>query len=254
MSLRFRAAGLSDVGRVRTVNEDSFAVLSDAGLYVVADGMGGHGNGEVASRVAVRCVREALGAAPGGQRRVGRPQPAERLSGRLTRAIREANAELLREVEDDPALSGMGTTLVALLVDGAQGAIAHVGDSRAYRLRDGVCELLTHDHTWVAEQVSAGNISESQARDHPFKSVVTRALGTDAEVEVELLELSPAAGDRYLLCSDGLTAMLSDEQIDERLAGETSPEAVCRQLVRDANAGGGLDNITVVVVSVEGTG
>lgn len=243
MSLRFRAAGLSDVGRSRSVNEDSFVIRPAAGLYLVADGMGGHGHGEVASRVAARSICEAL--ASDGARRPGR------LSERLTEAIRRANRELRREVEEDGALSGMGTTVVAMLAAGGRAAIAHVGDSRCYRLREGVCELLTRDHTWVAEQISAGNISESQARVHPFKSVVTRALGSDDRVEVELLELSSAVGDRYLLCSDGLTAMIPDDVIRRRLDADASPEAVCRHLVHDANAAGGHDNITVVVVTVE---
>jgi protein phosphatase len=145
----------------------------------------------------------------------------------------------------------MGTTLVALLVDGEQAALAHVGDSRAYRVSRGRLDLLTSDHTWVAEQVHAGNLSEEQARTHPFKSVVTRALGGDREVSVEVAELDLEPGDVYLLCSDGLTGMVDDDAIRRHLTGASSLEEACRSLVFEANRSGGKDNITALLLAVE---
>lgn len=253
MNFRIRASGLSDLGLSRSVNEDSFAIDPDQGLYLVADGMGGHGHGDVASRIAVQAVCDSLVGDRGGWRALSWRSAGggARLFDRLRKAIGTANERVLKAVENDEALTGMGTTVVALMTDNGRAAIAHVGDSRAYRLREGRFELLTADHTWVAEQVSAGNISESQARVHPFKSVVTRALGGEREVQVELLELSLAPGDLYLLCSDGLTAMVPDDQIRGRLATGGSPESICRGLVHDANSNGGRDNITVLVLVVE---
>ncbi len=256
MTLRIRAYALSDVGRSRAVNEDSFAIESGLGLYLVADGMGGHGHGDVASRLAVDTIRDSIRADLDGRRwssflrRLGgRP---ERLGPEsLRRAFVYANERLLRAVDEEQALAGMGTTVVALLADGPRGAVAHVGDSRAYRLRGGSLDLLTHDHTWVAEQVTAGNLSEDQARVHPFKSVVTRALGGERDVTVELRELGFAPGDLYLLCSDGLTGMVSDEQIYRRLIGARSLASLCAGLVADANEGGGRDNITALALAAE---
>lgn len=242
MTLRLRACGLSDVGRSRAVNEDSFVIDPVLGLFLVADGMGGHGHGDVASRLAAASIRTSL-----SQIRSKTPFDATALK----RAVVSANEDLLAAVERDRKLTGMGTTLVALMVRGRRGAIAHIGDSRAYRLRGDQFHLLTADHTWVAEQVTAGNLSEDQARSHPFKSVVTRALGGEAVVNVELLELEPAPGDVYLLCSDGLTGLVADEQLHERLTAGRSLDRVCRGLVEAANSRGGTDNITALVIRVE---
>ena len=255
MTRRIRAYGLSDVGRVRSLNEDSFAIEPDLGLYLVADGMGGHGHGDVASRLAVESIRRSMG-------RRGRRRPWVAAFGRsgdppeapdkhrLQRALVDANRRLLREVARRPELTGMGTTVVAFVTCGLRAVLAHVGDSRANRLRAGRLEPLTHDHTWVAEQVSAGNLSEDQARDHPFKSVVTRALGGEEQVTVELMEVDLAAGDRYLLCSDGLTGMVSDERIHQRLDTSDSLSSLCNGLIADALAAGGKDNITAVALAV----
>jgi protein phosphatase len=145
----------------------------------------------------------------------------------------------------------MGTTVVGLLLDGTSAAVAHVGDSRAYRLRDGKLELLTQDHTWVNEQVVAGFLSEEQARAHPLKNVVTRALGGEAEVDIDVREWPVAHGDLYLLCSDGLTTMLTDDEILSRLRAPGRLEETCSRLVRDANSRGGYDNISVVLVRID---
>jgi len=242
--MELRAWGLSEVGVTRTHNEDYFEIDSRRRLYLVADGMGGHSHGEVASRTAVQAVREFLedrlpaadGAETDGQRTL------------LRTAIHSAHEKVLCAIRQDGSLSGMGTTLVALLAQGSTVAVAHVGDSRAYRLRDRQLDLLTEDHTWVHEQVVAGFLSEEQARVHPLKNVVTRALGSDGEIKVDVQELPIAPGDRYLLCSDGLTTMLRDDEIERALSAPGSLEESCRQLVRAAKSRGGFDDVTVIVV------
>jgi protein phosphatase len=241
----------SDRGRTRSVNEDYYLVDPDGSFFVVADGMGGHGNGEVASRVAVQAMAKHLGdKAPTARPWSTSAARTDRNRARLLTAVRVANREVLAEVEKDGALAGMGATLVALLLDGESALIAHVGDSRAYRLRDGELEKLTEDHTWVHEQVSAGLLSEDEARLHPFRSVVTRAVGgaENVEVDVDRVDLQP--GDLVLLCSDGLNAVLSDEEIAQHMARQLSLEELSLQLVESANEGGGPDNITVVLLKV----
>ena len=246
--MRLRACGLSDVGRSRDHNEDHFEIVSDGRLCVVADGMGGHGHGDLASRIAVEAILEHLGSSV----QANADDPAER-SRRLEGAINSAHRKLLERVAADEELLGMGTTTVVILVDDGGAVVAHVGDSRAYRLRQGVLEQLTEDHSWVNEQVRAGFLSVEQARSHPLKNVVTRALGGESGIQVDVGEIEVQPEDLYLLCSDGLTTMLRDEDIGERLrqVGEKSVEEVCSRLVGDANERGGLDNVTVVLLAVE---
>jgi serine/threonine protein phosphatase PrpC len=184
------------------------------------------------------------------------PAPAsdERLarhSRLLKMAVRRAHDNVLTAISKDGSLHGMGTTVVGLLLAGPTAAVAHVGDSRAYRLRDGRLDQLTQDHTWVHEQVVAGLLSNEQARSHPLKNVVTRALGGESEVVVDVREVQVQPGDLYLLCSDGLTGMLSDADIRDRLGSGRSLHEICRTLVNEANARGGLDNVTVVLLAVE---
>lgn len=184
------------------------------------------------------------------------PAPAsdERLarhSRLLKMAVRRAHDNVLTAISKDGSLHGMGTTVVGLLLAGPTAAVAHVGDSRAYRLRDGRLDQLTQDHTWVHEQVVAGLLSNEQARSHPLKNVVTRALGGESEVVVDVREVQVEPGDLYLLCSDGLTGMLSDADIRDRLGSGRSLHEICRTLVNEANARGGLDNVTVVLLAVE---
>ncbi len=245
---RTHAYGLSDVGRSRNRNEDHFSIEDDGRLSIVADGMGGHGHGELASRLAVKAILSFLEAPPAGGARA-----AEQRSRLLETAFLAAHERLLEEVAGNSSLLGMGTTAVVLAVDGDAATVAHVGDSRAYRWRDGRLELLTEDHSWVNEQVRAGFLSEDQARSHPLKNVVTRALGGDAEIQVDLSEFDSRPDDVYLLCSDGLTTMLRDEEIAERLVevADRPLEEACARLVKDANDRGGLDNITVVLVAIE---
>jgi serine/threonine protein phosphatase PrpC len=182
------------------------------------------------------------------------PPPDERLarhSRLLKMAVRKAHDNVLTAISNDGSLHGMGTTVVGLLLAGPTAAVAHVGDSRAYRLRNGHLDQLTQDHTWVHEQVVAGLLSQEQARSHPLKNVVTRALGGESEVVVDVREVQVQPGDLYLLCSDGLTGMLSDAEIRERLGSGSSLHEICRSLVNEANARGGLDNVTVVLLAVE---
>jgi serine/threonine protein phosphatase PrpC len=169
----------------------------------------------------------------------------------LKMAVRKAHDNVLTAISKDGSLHGMGTTVVGLLLAGPTAAVAHVGDSRAYRLRNGRLDQLTQDHTWVHEQVVAGLLSQEQARSHPLKNVVTRALGGESEVVVDVREVQVQVGDIYLLCSDGLTGMLSDADIRDRLGSGRSLHEICRSLVNEANARGGLDNVTVVLLSVE---
>ncbi len=250
---RYRACGISDVGRVRNHNEDSFAIDPERYLYVVADGMGGHSYGEVASRIAVSSILEFVtkSADEDATLPFELDSSLARHTNVLRAAIRLAHERVLRAIRQDSALHGMGTTVVGLLIDAGRAAICHVGDSRAYRLRQKHLELLTQDHTWVNEQVVAGLLTEQDARVHPLKNVVTRALGGDSDVQVDVRELQVEPGDLYLLCSDGLTTMLNDQEIFERLSANAPLEEVCHRLVRDANSRGGYDNVSVVLLKVE---
>jgi protein phosphatase len=169
----------------------------------------------------------------------------------LESAVRRAHDNVLSAISQDGSLHGMGTTVVGLLLAGPTAAVAHVGDSRAYLLRNGRLDQLTQDHTWVHEQVVAGLLSDEQARSHPLKNVVTRALGGESEVVVDVREVQVQPGDIYLLCSDGLTGMLSDADIRDRLGSGRSLHEICRSLVNEANARGGLDNVTVVLLAIE---
>lgn len=248
-----KACGLSDVGRARSHNEDCFEIDSRRHLYVVADGMGGHSHGEIASRIAVETIRQFVERSSDTETTwpFSYDDHLKRHSNALKSAIRLAHDNVLRAIGRDAALHGMGTTVAGLLVHDSTAAVAHVGDSRVYRLRDGVMELLTEDHTWVNEQVVAGFLSEEQARFHPLKNVVTRALGGDTEVMVDLEEYEVNGGDLFLLCSDGLTTMLDDDEIRHHLEADLSLDQTCRSLVDDANTRGGLDNITVVLIKVQ---
>jgi serine/threonine protein phosphatase PrpC len=230
------AAGLTDPGLTRATNED--AVLVEPPLYAVADGMGGHRAGEIASRVA---VEELLVAAPG------------RYDAKaLGRAVRAANRAVIAAAEKSRTRAGMGTTLTAAMVDANRIAIAHVGDSRAYLLRDGRLERLTDDHSMVADLVRAGSLTEEEARFHPQRSVITRALGSDPNMLADVFEVEGEPGDRLLLATDGLTAMLADDYISDILGAEADPEKAVQALVDAANRAGGYDNISVAVVDITG--
>jgi protein phosphatase len=254
--VRVAACGRSDSGRIRSHNEDSFEIDRDHELFVVADGMGGHSHGEVASRMAVDAIREFVRRAEveGDDTWPYAYDPRlQRHANVLKAAVALAHDQVLSAIRRDGALYGMGTTVVGCLVRGDVAAVAHVGDSRAYRFHDGALELLTQDHTWVNEQVVAGYLSEAQARDHPLKNVVTRALGGDSEVTVDVAEVALAPGDTLLLCSDGLTTMLEDREIEALLRTHVQGalNGACETLIAEANARGGHDNVTVVLLRAE---
>lgn len=245
--LRWRHAARTDVGRIRAHNEDAWLAVPEAGAFAVADGLGGHAGGEVASELAVRLLADALGAS--GPDRSPRDARETLLAG-----LRAANRAIREEAYRDPSLRGMGTTVTALLLaDDEAFVIGHVGDSRAYRLRDGSLERLTRDHTVVQQLVDRGRLTDEQARLHPRSSVLTRALGIEREVETELYDGRVRAGDRFLLCSDGLTAMLPEDRVRQLLEEAGEPTAVAERLVAAANEAGGADNITVLVLDVLAT-
>lgn len=231
-------AALTDVGRVRGHNEDS--VLAQPPLFVVADGLGGHEAGEVASSIAVETLRDHA------------PRRAEAKA--LARAVRAANRAVLRAAKEGQGRPGMGTTMTAALVEGTTIALAHVGDSRAYLLHAGALSRLTEDHSMVADMIRRGQLTEAEARIHPHRSVITRALGTDNEMVADAYEVEVSAGDRLMLCSDGLTGMLEDVRIAHFLADNPDPADAARALIDAANEAGGVDNISVVIVDIEGDG
>ncbi len=251
--LRVKSIGCTDTGLLRTHNEDFFDVDDGKRIYIVADGMGGHNFGEIASRLAVESIRHYIDqtADTDATLPISYDTRLQQHSNRLKGSIHVAHDKVLSAIRDDGSLLGMGTTVVGVMLREEVAAIAHVGDSRAYRLRDQHLELLTQDHTWVNEQVVAGYLSEEQAKSHPLKNVVTRALGGDGEVLVDVIETKVRPGDLFLLCSDGLTTMLSDQEIHERIVADLSLEEVGRRLIDDANARGGFDNVTVVMMKIE---
>ena len=247
------AFGLTDVGRKRKHNEDAFAVDLSDGLFVVADGMGGHAAGEVAARITVETIGEFIAATRQKEEATWPFKYDHSLdfnSNRLAIAIEKANERVMAAVAAQPWLKGMGTTVVAGLLNEKLLSLAHVGDSRAYLYRQERLQRLTDDHSWVHEQVAAGILTEDEAKSHPLKNVVTKALGGGASVAPDLQELPFSPRDRFLFCSDGLTTMLSDEEIEELVGKHEDPQELCRALVDLANDKGGVDNITVVVARV----
>jgi protein phosphatase len=232
-----RASALTDTGRRRPQNEDTF--VCEPPLFAVADGVGGAQAGEIAARLAATALEERAPDALGAET--------------LAALVREANERIFRRALEDPSAAGMGTVITALLVDEAAGtvAIGHVGDSRAYRLRDDTLEQLTPDHSLVGELVRAGKLSTEEAEQHPHRSVITRAVGTEPTVEVETITVDTAPGDLYLICSDGLTDIVRDTQILEVIAAAgREPDAAAEALVATANRNGGIDNITVVLFEI----
>ncbi len=240
-SRRVQVASRSDVGRVRSTNEDACGEFENADGYrmlVVADGMGGHAGGETASRLALETLGRIF------EREFG---DADTL---LARAFRAANDEVYRAGAADPALRGMGTTGVALLIGPRDEAwVAHVGDSRAYRLREGRLDRITEDHTWIGEEVRSGRLSHDEARLHPLRNVLLRSIGVGTRVEASVTAIDLKANDRYLLCSDGLWSELEESAIAEVLASGP-PADVADELIDRANACGGSDNVTVQVAAL----
>ena len=237
-----RFAGATDPGRRRRRNEDAY--VAEPPLFAIADGMGGAQAGEVASGLAAAVLEEATGDEHGDVKG----------EERVAALIMEANRRVYRRSSEDAATSGMGTTMTVALVDSSGGTIAfgHVGDSRAYRVRGGELEQLTDDHSLGGELVRSGRLSPEEAETHPQRSVITRALGTEPDVDVDTFTTQAEPDDIYLLCSDGLTDMISARQILSVVEGSRDLDEVAHALVEAANAGGGEDNITVVLFQIEG--
>jgi serine/threonine protein phosphatase PrpC len=233
----FAAAALTDRGRKRSSNEDAFGIWAERGVYVVCDGMGGAAGGEVASSMAVDEVMRLLAAH-------GEPVG----SAEAEQAIEAVNEAILQSSQRNPALTGMGTTLVALIAEDRHVWMLNVGDSRGYRLRHRRLEQITRDHSLVEEQVRQGRMSRAEAQRSPLRNVITRALGTQAFVQPDTFTLEPEPGDLFLLCSDGLTRELDDALIESMLSADLPLEQHCQQLIKAANKAGGHDNITCVLV------
>jgi protein phosphatase len=249
-------AVISDPGLRRTSNEDSQCTRPDIGLFVVADGMGGHVAGEVASRVAVEAIQGFIEETADADKNRTWPFPFDPSisleANRLKAAFRLANRRIAAAIADSQDLRGMATTASAFLSGPRNACVAHVGDSRVYVLRADGLSQLTHDHSWVEEQVRAGALSPNAARQHPWRNVVTRALSGGDDPEVDVTEITPRPGDRYLLCSDGLFAVVSDQQIAGVLEDRSaSLQQICQRLVDAANEAGGPDNITALVLQVD---
>ena len=226
----------TDTGRKRRRNEDAYVV--EPPLFAIADGMGGAQAGELASSLAAGAVREDEAAAGRGERRVAE-------------LIQEANRRVYERSSQDAAASGMGTTMTVAFVGDANVAFGHVGDSRAYLIRDGKLEQLTEDHSLVAELVRSGKLSPEEAETHPQRSVITRALGTDPDVDVDTFSIETAPGDLFMLCSDGLTSMVEDDVILQTIEkNRDNLQTAAKALIRAANKGGGEDNITVVFFEI----
>jgi serine/threonine protein phosphatase PrpC len=231
-------AVLTDTGRKRRHNEDAFVV--EPPLFAVADGMGGAQAGELASSLAAAALKDSQ-------------EPGEGGEGRVNELIQQANRRVYERQSQDAAASGMGTTMTVALVEDGRVAIGHVGDSRAYLIRDGGLEQLTEDHSLVAELVRSGKLSPEEAEGHPQRSVITRALGTDPDVDVDTFSIETRPADLFLICSDGLTTMVDDETILAEVARNRNDlKSAAKALVRAANKGGGEDNITVVFFEIGG--
>jgi serine/threonine protein phosphatase PrpC len=251
MEMELKAFGLTHVGRQRQHNEDAFLVADEARLFLVADGMGGHAAGEIASRIAVDSISEFIlhtkeddGTWPHAY-----DEHFRRSTNRLMAALRMANTRVLEAMRKDARLRGMGTTVVACMAENNTMSVAHVGDSRAYLIRGGQLSRITNDHSWVFEQVQAGMLTEAEAEKHPLRNVITRALGGALQVTPDASEIEALAGDVFLLCSDGLTGMVPESDIARIVTqSEGDLEKACQQLIDAANEHGGLDNVTAVLV------
>ncbi|MEO8295514.1 MAG: Stp1/IreP family PP2C-type Ser/Thr phosphatase [Gemmatimonadota bacterium] len=241
--MRFICAARTDVGIVRSGNEDNYLMLADRGVFIVADGMGGHAAGEVASEMAVRIISKELGSLRG--------MSDENVGERIRLSIRAANEAIFDRTLSEHDKRGMGTTVTALTLLPRRYLIGQVGDSRAYLMREGRFLQVTKDHSYVQEQVDAGLLTPEQARVHPYSNVITRCVGASNDVMPDLYFGSLREGDVLLLASDGLTGMLEDEQLLKILSSEGGPQAWVDRMITEANRRGGLDNITAIIVKIE---
>jgi serine/threonine protein phosphatase PrpC len=256
LSLSTAAYGCTDVGRKRQHNEDAMLVDTQLGLYIVADGMGGHAAGEVASARATEVVKQHVLANRNILKDLGKdPSQANRAAGAalVEVAVQRACADIYKMAASDQTKRGMGTTFVCLVLAGNRGVIGHVGDSRVYLVRNGQCHRLTEDHTLVAAQMKAGTLTKDQAATSQYRNVITRAVGIQESVQVDTLIVDLLPGDLFMLCSDGLHGYLPDDEVAPLVAA-VAPAELPKKFVALANERGGKDNITAVVVTVEGDG
>jgi protein phosphatase len=236
-------AGRTDVGIIRSGNEDNFLMVPDRGIFVVADGMGGHAAGEVASEMAVRYVARELGSLRG--------LADDQVADRMRTAIRAANGAIFQRTLTEHDKRGMGTTVTALVLFETRFLIGQVGDSRAYLYRDGKLIQLTKDHSYVQEQVDAGYLTPEQARSHPYSNVITRCVGANSDVMPDIYLGTVKPDDLFLLASDGLTGMLEDPELAAFFAGDRMPQERVDSLITEANRHGGLDNITAIIIRID---
>jgi serine/threonine protein phosphatase PrpC len=251
--MRLDAAARTDPGPVRENNEDNFLVDVDAGLFVVADGMGGHAAGEVASEIAVEAVAEVLLEAEDPEEtRLARatPDPQDAIRERLRYAMNQASLRIRRAAMDDPTQAGMGTTLCVLLIEDDVAHLGHVGDSRIYLFRDDTLHRLTRDHTVVQQEIDAGRLTPELARIVPHKNILTQSVGYHGPVEPDTATRQVAPGDIFVICSDGLTDPLDDDALAE-IIRKTPAEDLAEELVQQALDNGTEDNVTVVVAAVQ---
>jgi protein phosphatase len=252
--MALKHAGRTDVGRKREHNEDAFHVNEKQGLFTIADGMGGHAAGEVASRIAVDVINEFVELS-GNDSDITWPfeydEGVSLEENRIFTAIKLANMKIFEVIRERKELEGMGTTLVIMLVQSNKAYIGHVGDSRAYLVRKGEISQITSDHSWVNEQMKLGVLTRAEAANHPFRNVVTRALGGRDIIKADVTCQQLEPGDTILLCSDGLNSMLDDDRIRDAVLSSTELDASCGALIDAANAAGGDDNITVILARYE---
>jgi serine/threonine protein phosphatase PrpC len=243
--MKLRSCAISDVGKKRQKNEDSYLLNDELKLFIVADGMGGHAGGEYASRIAITTIEDSF--KNFSETELKEPEKI------IDSSIQHAANHIVAKAEEDEALRGMGTTVVALYLHDKRAILGHVGDSRAYLFREGVIEQLTEDHSLVNEQLKSGLISEEEARTHQFKNIITRSLGASPEVEVDLISKKIKLGDIFVLCSDGLSNLVETSEM-EQLLRDNEAVTAAKSMVDLANKRGGDDNITLLVIEVVETG
>lgn len=250
--VELKFAAKTDTGLVRSHNEDAIAISIDCGFAILADGMGGYNAGEVASGIATSVLKETLEQRLRNQQWDMRLNRSKRIQQLMVESVVHANDSIFEAARTNPRNSGMGTTLVAALFHQDKVTVAHVGDSRAYRLRNGEMTQITHDHSMLQEQIDAGLISEENAQFAQNRNLITRAMGIDYDLEVEVHEHETEEGDIYILCSDGLSDMLSKQEILDTLnAAKANLDIACNELIRKSNEHGGRDNISIILVAVQ---
>ncbi len=251
--MRITSCGMTDVGVKRTNNEDNYLINDELNLFVVCDGMGGHAGGEFASAIAVNTVEEVLTSMdfrPEALQLDEDDGPVEVTREKLRYAIRLAGKRIYEKAIEEPEYKGMGTTCLGLLIDGGNAFVAHVGDSRGYIVRDGRIEQLTEDHSLVNEKIKAGLLTPEEAKNHKLKNIITRSLGYMEDVEIDIQVRAVRRGDRFVMCSDGLSNLVEASEMGEA-ALDFSPQEAARKLIELACSRGGDDNITVIVTRID---